>query len=101
MLIQASESEVDHLLDEGDDDVDDEHDPEPEPEPEPLIAEEPPKKPVSGAIPPKDTERQLSKKELKKKELAELDAVLAELGISNKESDDLVSTPGKRNFEVN
>ena len=30
----------------------------------------------------KDTEKQLSKKELKKKELAELDAVLAELGIS-------------------
>lgn len=31
--------------------------------------------------PPKDTERQLSKKELKKKELAELDAVLAEFGL--------------------
>jgi cbb3-type cytochrome oxidase cytochrome c subunit len=34
------------------------------------------------AAPPKDTERQLSKKELKKRELAELDAVLAELGLS-------------------
>jgi hypothetical protein len=34
------------------------------------------------APPVKDTERQLSKKELKKKELAELDAVLAELGLS-------------------
>lgn len=32
----------------------------------------------------KETERQLSKKELKKKELAELEAVLAELGIPKK-----------------
>ncbi|PNT66157.1 hypothetical protein BRADI_3g07897v3 [Brachypodium distachyon] len=39
---------------------------------------------ISAAMPvhSKDTEKQLSKKELKKKELAELDAVLAELGIS-------------------
>jgi hypothetical protein len=36
---------------------------------------------------PKETERQLSKKELKKKELAELDAVLAELGISENPSE--------------
>ncbi|BAS77577.1 Os02g0208650, partial [Oryza sativa Japonica Group] len=38
----------------------------------------------SGLIPAqsKETERQLSKKEWKKKELAELDTVLAELGIS-------------------
>jgi hypothetical protein len=36
--------------------------------------------------PAKDTERQLSKKELKKKELAELDAVLAELGLSGNNS---------------
>lgn len=34
---------------------------------------------------PKDTDRQLSKKELKKKELAELDAVLAELGYPTSE----------------
>ena len=37
---------------------------------------------VALAAPPKDTERQLSKKEMKNKELAELDAVLAELGLS-------------------
>ena len=37
---------------------------------------------VALAAPPKDTERQLSKKEMKKKELAELDVVLAELGLS-------------------
>ncbi|MQM04076.1 hypothetical protein Taro_036868 [Colocasia esculenta] len=47
---------------------------------------EPVKKPLPVLVFPKDTERQLSKKELKKKELAELDAVLAELGISAKES---------------
>ncbi len=33
----------------------------------------------------REPERQLSKKELKKKELAELDAVLAELGLVQKE----------------
>jgi hypothetical protein len=37
---------------------------------------------VALAAPPKDTERQLSKKEMKNKELAELDVVLAELGLS-------------------
>lgn len=42
------------------------------------------KKAVAPIAPAKDTERQLSKKELKKKELEELDAVLAELGISDK-----------------
>lgn len=35
---------------------------------------------------PKDTERQLSKKELKKKGLEELDAVLAELGYPNRDT---------------
>eukprot|EP00271_Cylindrocystis_brebissonii_P021561 TRINITY_DN7785_c0_g1_i1.p1 TRINITY_DN7785_c0_g1~~TRINITY_DN7785_c0_g1_i1.p1 ORF type:complete len:339 (+),score=122.24 TRINITY_DN7785_c0_g1_i1:216-1232(+) len=41
-----------------------------------------------GAEPPleRGTERQLSKKELKKKELAELDAVLAELGLGGGEA---------------
>ncbi|KAG6492118.1 hypothetical protein ZIOFF_047068 [Zingiber officinale] len=36
--------------------------------------------------PPKDAERQLSKKELKKKEMAELDVLLHEMGIANKDS---------------
>ncbi|PWZ28196.1 hypothetical protein Zm00014a_030552 [Zea mays] len=40
------------------------------------------KKAMALAAPPKDTERQLSKKEMKKKELAKLDVVLAELGLS-------------------
>lgn len=78
---QQSESE-DDLLDEGDDDIEDEYDhelnvpvstePVPKERPQPLVS--------------KETERQLSKKELKKKELAELEAVLAELGIPKKET---------------
>ncbi|XP_042410267.1 uncharacterized protein LOC121999687 [Zingiber officinale] len=43
-------------------------------------------KPVPVSTPPKDAERQLSKKELKKKEMAELDALLHEMGIANKDS---------------
>ncbi|RRT46596.1 hypothetical protein B296_00054341 [Ensete ventricosum] len=78
---EESESEEDGL-DIGDDDVEEE----PENETEVAVANEPKKeKPVP--VPPKDAERQLSKKELKKKEMAELDALLHELGISGKESD--------------
>lgn len=43
------------------------------------------KKPAEAPAPPKESERQLSKKELKKKEIEELDAVLAELGISGQD----------------
>ncbi|KAG6468471.1 hypothetical protein ZIOFF_073159 [Zingiber officinale] len=43
-------------------------------------------KPTPVSTPPKDVERQLSKKELKKKEMAELDALLHEMGIANKDS---------------
>jgi hypothetical protein len=43
---------------------------------------------------PKDTERQLSKKELKKKGLEELDAVLAELGYTNREDSGRDDTRG-------
>ncbi|XP_042432690.1 uncharacterized protein LOC122019267 [Zingiber officinale] len=43
-------------------------------------------KPAPVSAPPKDAERQLSKKELKKKEMAELDALLHEMGIANKDS---------------
>ena len=77
-LLQESESE-----DEGDEEIEDE----PEPEPEaPISADEPAeKKTVPATSAPKDTERQLSKKELKKKGLEELDALLAELGISGKD----------------
>jgi hypothetical protein len=72
------ESEDDGLDEEVDDDAEDEHDHEAE---DAVPAEPPVKNVVAPPTPPKDTERQLSKKELKKKELAELDAVLAELGL--------------------
>ncbi|XP_072978614.1 uncharacterized protein [Typha angustifolia] len=82
-VVEESESEDDVLgIDEGDEEVE-----EPENEPEVAIPVEPvAKKPLPSPGPAKDTERQLSKKELKKKELAELEAVLAELGISGKDS---------------
>ncbi|RXH74587.1 hypothetical protein DVH24_029308 [Malus domestica] len=58
------------------DDVDEEH----ENELEAPLETEPVKKLPEPSPAPKDTERQLSKKELKKKGLEELEAVLAELG---------------------
>ncbi|KAF8400750.1 hypothetical protein HHK36_014050 [Tetracentron sinense] len=80
--LEESESEDDGF-DEGDDDVEEEPDHEPEVpgQSEPIV-----KAPPQTSLPPKDTERQLSKKELKKKGLAELDAVLAELGIPKHET---------------
>lgn len=74
--IQESESEED-ILDEIDDDFDEEHDH----EPEPVV-----KKPVESPMVPRETERQLSKKERKKKELAELEALLADFGVTQGES---------------
>ncbi|XP_008219845.1 PREDICTED: stress response protein NST1-like [Prunus mume] len=81
--VEDSESEED-ILDEGDDDVEEEHDNEPEVpvNPEPVL-----KKPADVPAPPKEAERQLSKKEKKKKELAELEALLADFGVTQKESD--------------
>ncbi|XP_042382371.1 uncharacterized protein LOC121975068 isoform X2 [Zingiber officinale] len=73
-----SESEDDGL-DMGDyDDVE-----EPENEPEAVRKEPTIEKPAPVSALPKDAERQLSKKELKKKEMAELDALLYEMGIAN------------------
>ena len=79
-MLQESESEDDFV--EGEDEEEEEPEPEPEAskEAEPVV-----KKPLPALVGPKDTEKQLSKKELKKKELAELEAVLAELGISGKD----------------
>ncbi|KAG1335502.1 hypothetical protein COCNU_03G016210 [Cocos nucifera] len=83
-MLQETESEDDGL-----DEVDDDAEEEPEHEPEvPVVTEPVIKKPPSAAVPAKDTERQLSKKELKKKEMAELESVLAELGISSKDGKD-------------
>lgn len=82
------ESESEELLDEeGDDDVEEDHDHEAEvqEQPDPIV-----KKPVETSQAVKETERQLSKKERKKKELAELDAILADLGVTptQKEQDE-------------
>lgn len=80
---QESDSEEEGL-DEVDDDVEEEH----ENETEEIVEVEQPivKKPPETPSAPKDTERQLSKKELKKKGLEELDALLAEMGLNKKES---------------
>ncbi|OMO80486.1 hypothetical protein COLO4_24069 [Corchorus olitorius] len=88
---QDSESEED-ILDEGDYDMEEEHDHEPEvpvhPEPVQIKAPE-----VPAA--PKEAERQLSKKERKKKELAELEALLADFGVAPKESNDQDESRGE------
>ncbi|XP_020248876.1 uncharacterized protein LOC109826273 isoform X1 [Asparagus officinalis] len=75
--LQESESE-DGGLDEGDEGIEEEAEPEPENH---IPAEPVEKKPLPTTSAPKENERQLSKKELKKKGLQELDALLAELGI--------------------
>ncbi|CAA0821338.1 Unknown protein [Striga hermonthica] len=97
--IEESESE-DDLLDEGDDDVDDEHDPEPEAEeqPQPVL-----KNPVESSPAPKEPERQLSKKERKKKELAELEAILADFGVNPKEKagDDRSDSKDRKEGQTN
>ncbi|PIN14214.1 hypothetical protein CDL12_13168 [Handroanthus impetiginosus] len=79
--VEESESE-DELLDEGDDDVEEEvdHETEAHEQPEPIV-----QKPVEVSPVPKETERQLSKKERRKKELAELEAILADFGVNPKE----------------
>lgn len=82
-MSQESESEED-LLGEGDDDVEEEHDHDHEPEvpehSEPVLS-----KAVVTSPAPKEVERQLSKKERRKKELAELEALLADFGVSQNE----------------
>ncbi|KAH0900980.1 hypothetical protein HID58_040483 [Brassica napus] len=72
-----SESE-EYILDEGDDDDDleEEHETQVHPEAETEV-----KKAPEVPAPPKEPERQLSKKELKQKEQAEFDALLADFGV--------------------
>jgi len=73
-------------LDEGDDEVEEEHDHEQE---ESVKSEPEVKKDAEASVPPpKEAERQLSKKERKKKELAELEALLADFGVAPKQSND-------------
>ncbi|XP_042404914.1 T-cell defective protein 2-like [Zingiber officinale] len=77
-----------------DDDVE-----EPENEPEAVRKEPTIEKPTPVSAPPKDVERQLSKKELKKKEMAELDALLHEMGIANKDSNTAQNETDKKQLE--
>ncbi|KAH1131986.1 hypothetical protein J1N35_003364 [Gossypium stocksii] len=74
--LEESESEEDGL-DEVDDEVEEEHENEAE---TPVEVQLVTTKPPEASAVNKEAERQLSKKELKKKGLEELDAVLAELG---------------------
>ena len=82
LFSQESESEED-VLDEGDDDDDleEEHETQVHPEAEPEV-----KKAPEVPAPPKEAERQLSKKERKQKEQAEFDALLADFGVAPKDS---------------
>ncbi|XP_073129453.1 uncharacterized protein [Henckelia pumila] len=97
--VEETESE-DELLVEGDDDVEEE----PENEAEVLAQPEPiAKRPVELSPAPKEAERQLSKKEMKKKELAELDALLADFGINQKEraEDELADASKEKDGQFN
>jgi hypothetical protein len=58
--------------------------------PEPVV-----KKSPEVSEPPKEVERQLSKKEKKKKELAELEALLADFGVTQNESNGQDESRGK------
>nr|BAC81748.1 M355 [Lilium longiflorum] len=79
VAIEEESASEDEGLDEPDDEaVDEQADHQLE---VPAPAEPDVKKPPVPSV-PKDTERQLSKKELKKKELAELEALLTELGMA-------------------
>lgn len=90
--MQEIESEDDGLDDEVDDDADEDHEHEAD---DAVPAEPTVKNAAAPPAPPKDTERQLSKKELKKKELAELDAVLAELGLGTSSNSTQDESNGK------
>ncbi|XP_073051826.1 uncharacterized protein [Primulina eburnea] len=97
--VEESESE-DELLVEGDDDVEEEPEYEAEVLAQPKLMD---KKPVELSLAPKEAERQLSKKEMKKKELAELDALLADFGINQKEKaeDELADASNEKDGQLN
>ncbi|CAM8889314.1 unnamed protein product [Rhodiola kirilowii] len=83
-LLQVEESESDDdILGEGDN-LDEEHDSEPEvqEDPEPMV------KSFAPAMAVTEPEKQLSKKEIRKRELKELDALLADLNITPNEKND-------------
>lgn len=82
-MYQESESEEEGL-DELDDDNEEEH----EHEPETPVEKEPVIEKPAEVVANKEAERQLSKKELKKKELAELEAMLAQFGFNKVDDQD-------------
>ncbi|WVZ96766.1 hypothetical protein U9M48_042365 [Paspalum notatum var. saurae] len=92
-LEEEIESEDDDLDDDADDDAVEDHEHEAE---DAAPAEPTVKNAAAPPEPPKDTERQLSKKELKKKELAELDALLAELGVDTSNGSAQDESNGKK-----
>ncbi|MFQ6651074.1 hypothetical protein Gotur_023334 [Gossypium turneri] len=92
--LQESESEED-ILEGGDDDIEEDHDHEPESQ---VHREPVPEKAPEVPPPPKEPERQLSKKERKKKELAELEALLADFGVTQKESNGQDESHGSFNL---
>lgn len=79
--LQETESEEDLLDDDEDEDVEEDHDHEAE---VPEHAE-PVDHKIEAPSAPKEAERQLSKKERRKKELAELEALLADFGVAQNE----------------
>ncbi|KAI4376937.1 hypothetical protein MLD38_014638 [Melastoma candidum] len=84
--VEDTESEED-LLDEGDEELEEEHENESAIiQPEPTVKKS--TEPADVTVTTKDADRQLSKKERKKKELAELEALLADFGVAPKESND-------------
>ncbi|CAN6340816.1 unnamed protein product [Urochloa humidicola] len=89
-------SEDDGLDDEVEDDADEEHEHEAE---DAVPAEPTVNNAAAPPAPPKDTERQLSKKELKKKELAELDAILTELGLGAPSNSTQDESNGKKDAD--
>lgn len=82
--VEETESE-DDLLDEDEDVEDNDHESEVPEHADPVGQK------IEASPAPKETERQLSKKERRKKELAELDSLLADFGVEQKEKgpDDL------------
>lgn len=100
LWLQESESD-DDILDEADYELEDEHDHEHDHEHEPEVPVHPEpsvKKVPEASVAPKEAERQLSKKERKKKELAELDALLADFGVSQKDGNSQDESRGNTLF---
>ncbi|KAK4770060.1 hypothetical protein SAY87_030592 [Trapa incisa] len=85
------------LLDEDDEDIEEKHDHEME---VPVLPEPVAQKPAGTSMATKETERQLSKKERKKKELAELEALLADFAVKDNDQDESGGKKEELNGEV-